>query len=292
MATGVNPFETPRPRGVPLMQGALRVIVAGYCFGAAASRLHQGRLDPLVSFLFPMEEGAGSQLGTMSDMVAYGLLVIGALTLLRPVHLLLLGVVVHAAGTAVAGMFPEDVPWSAWTPVYLATTWIAPIALLLMDFWPPRMKSSLVICLSSVGLLRLASVATFLSLGLFCLEQCQQGGSWVNLLQSAAQNGFHERLSDEESRKLLGYCSGIHFAVAAAMLTSRAGAVPVLAALWGVLWTMLPLFSEGQKGYDQSLFAISQWGAPLVVAIFQNYSIRRHAPDYIPEQNPPVAKKT
>ncbi|HWL09491.1 MAG TPA: hypothetical protein VNQ76_13870, partial [Planctomicrobium sp.] len=133
------------------------------------------------------------------------------------------------------------------------------------------------------SLLRLTTVATFLTLGLICLDQCQHGGAWADLLQSAALNGFHREWSDDQVQQYLGLAGGIHLGLAASLLTSRQASVALLAAGWGMLWTLLPLFSAADTGYHDALRSVSIWGAPLVVAMFQALSIKKRRPKYIAE---------
>lgn len=265
------------------MQGTLRVLVTGYCLGVAAGRLHLGFIDPLVSFLLSSREPDDAQIAFVANLMAYGLIVIGVVTLLRPIHLLTLLVLIHAVGTAVAGMFLTEGLWANWVPALQATSYIVPLALLLLDFWPPKIKATLVICLSAVSLLRLAAVATFFAQAVICVDQCQHGGNWAELLQTAARNGFHRELTAAQSQQVLGAIGLIHLGVAASLLTSRQASVAWLAVLWGVLWTMLPIFAEGKHGYDETLIRVSEWGAPLVVALFQSLSIRKQQTKYVAE---------
>ncbi len=280
-----NPFETPRPRGVPALQGTLRVIVSCYCFGVAAARFHQGEIDPAASLFLATNPNDQAALATASNLIAYFMVFTGVMTLLRPVHLLSLLVMIHAASAACADAFDSATPAQAWEPILNATRWMAPFALLLLDLWPPRVKASLVMCVASVALLRLAAVATFVVQGFICLQQCHAGGDWADLVQQAARHGFHREINDSTAQFVLGVIGATLIAFAATIYSSRKVSDLFLVAFGAFIWTLVPLFALGRAGYDETLLRCSEWGAPLVVALFQLLAIRRRPVEYVPERS-------
>ncbi|SFJ37913.1 hypothetical protein SAMN05421753_11959 [Planctomicrobium piriforme] len=269
------------------MQGTLRVVVGMYCFGVAAARLHQLRPDRVVEFLGRPGNLPEGQVNQFGDLLAYGMILCGVLTLLRPISLVLIAIVVYAAAASVAGMFDDQNARAHWTPALEATRWMAPLALLLIDFWPPRVRPTLVLCLSAVGLLRMTTAAMFLAQGIICIDQCQHGGAWADLVQSVALNGFQRTIDADVSQRCLGIVGGVNFAVAACLMTSRNPVVPLLATIWGGLMAFSYTLAGARAGYDQTLLRASEWGAPLIVTIFQSLSVKDHKPDYVPEITSP-----
>ena len=81
MATANSPWEHPDPRGLPAVQGVLRVVVAIQCWGAAAELLQSTTPSDLSRLLFQgMSTGATE--GVQFDrIVGVALLVCGLVTL-------------------------------------------------------------------------------------------------------------------------------------------------------------------------------------------------------------------
>ena len=81
-----------RPRGLVWIKTSLRVTVAIQCFGAAAQWLSEGTASPIAEFMISDLEMLEVQAAQLDMGVAYGLLVCGVLTALRPTWVILLPV--------------------------------------------------------------------------------------------------------------------------------------------------------------------------------------------------------
>jgi len=278
-----NPFETPRPNGTTRIQGTLRVVVAAYCLGAAASVLHLNQPDPLAAFWVSSRGLPAEQVLPLSRLIGYGLALTGALTALRPVNLLGMAIVIYAAAASFTGLLTPGESVSRLTPALECTRWMAPLALLLADFWPPRIKPTLTLMLSAVSLLRLAASVTFLATGIACLVACVDGGSLVEHAQAATQNILQQEIDDGAARKVLAFAGGISLGMGGMLMFSSNAAVPFLASLWGALLAFTPILAAGRSHYAESLLRISEWGAPMVVALFHLSCVRTAPTTYLPE---------
>jgi len=282
-SAGGNPFETPRPRRIRMTQGILRVIVAMQCFGYAAGRLHHQVPDRLCELMLQGPAWPADQVARISDFVAYGLIVCGVTTLLRPSLPILLSLTAYAAGTAMAISQGAEGQLDKFAPALLATQSITPLALVLVDFWPPRVKPSLPMCLAATLLLKLAVVVALLAHGILCCEQALQGGPLWEMLQDAAQQTLRRQLPEENLRLFLAVWGGVEIGFALALLASRSRLAMAGCVIIGSLMALLPTMAHGEKGYHESLAMISLLGAPLALLIFHLTSVREQPPVYLPE---------
>src|SRR4029078_12880469 len=93
MATANSPWEHPEPRGLAVVQGLLRVVVAVQCWGAAAQQLQARSTAELARALFS-GLGETSTVPVQFDRVAgIALLAAGLLTLVRPTAVAVLAIV-------------------------------------------------------------------------------------------------------------------------------------------------------------------------------------------------------
>ncbi|WP_437228602.1 hypothetical protein SH661x_000987 [Planctomicrobium sp. SH661] len=281
---GQNPFETPRPRGIRVMQGALRVTVALQCFGIAAARLHHELPDQFINLLTQGRELPADQITHYSTLVAYGLIVCGIFTLLRPATLILFPLIIYQAGTAIATPVLSDLPAAQLEPAIQATRSIAPLALLLIDFWPPRIKTSLVMCLAASTLLKLATAVTFIAQGILFFDQARQGGPLLTQIHEALQHTIRESITLEQARVVLAGFSLLETGVAIALLTGRSRLVMAMCVAVGLLAAFLPTLADGTTGYSESLARISQAGAPLAILLFHIACVQEQPPIYLPEK--------
>lgn len=279
-----NPFETPRPAGVRLVQGTLRVVVAMQCWGLALARLHLGQRDLLCELLGQARNVPVDQIEHLSNIVASALIVCGALTLLRPCWPVLLAVIIYQAGSSIAGLLEDQGATAMLIPALQATRCVAPLALLLIDFWPPRLKCTLVLCLSAVVLLRLAVGVTFAAQGLNCLEQAVHGGALVEFVQRAAEHGLRQTLSEDQARQALAVIGACSAALALSLLSGRSRSVGALAVLWGLGMAFSPTLVYSQSGTAESLMRTSEAGAPLAVLFFWIFAVRENRPTFLAEQ--------
>jgi hypothetical protein len=285
-----NPFESPRPRGVRTFQGALRVIVALQCFGLAASRLHLRNEDAFVQLLAPLAQLPADQVGTLSDFLAYGVLLCGVVTLLRPVNFILLALTGYLSASLLAPVLTGE----ATTSTVLAqasqlTRPAAVLALLLVDFWPPRIKASLVMCLASTALLKLGAAISLIAWGYLAIEESRQGGELLRVFHEALLQITQRKLSDAQTSQSLGICGGVAIGLALSIMSGRSKGMLIASVLAGGLIAMIPTFADGKTGYAQTLAQLSLPGSPLAILIFMINCVREQPLKYLPEQRKTVS---
>lgn len=280
-----NPFESPRPRGVRMLQGALRVVVALQCFGMAAARLHLRHDDAFAQLIAPLAQLPADQISTVSDFLAYSLILCGVITLLRPVSLILIALAAYISVTILAPVFAAD-PEASLTLLQAGqlTRPASVLALMLVDFWPPRMKPSLVMCLASTALLKLATAISFIAWGYLAIEESRTGGELLDIFRQAIFQLTQRKLPMEGASQTLGVCGGVVIGLALAIMSARSKGVLIASILAGGLIAMIPTFAHGPTGYALTLVQLSLPGAPLSILIFTINCIREQPLKYLPEK--------
>ena len=285
MPSSENPFESPSPRGTRLVQATLRVIVAIQCWGYAAFRLHHRGDYALTEVFGSSYELSTEHLNQFNDYTAYFLVGCGLLTLFRPTWLLLLPLTIWQVGMAAAPVLSGHGAVPELVPVEHATRYIAPLALLLVDLWPPRVKPSLAFCLTAIGFLRMATTATFIGHGLMALYQAQQGGNFIELITLSMNNVFNFEVSESLARSSLGVIGALDIAVGISLISSRNRMIAFWMVLWGLATAASRTFAYGIDGYDQTLIRVANSGAPLTVLMFWILAIREVKPTILPEKS-------
>ncbi|MCB9952894.1 MAG: hypothetical protein H6824_18120 [Planctomycetaceae bacterium] len=279
-----NPFDTPRPRGTRLLQGTLRVIVALQCWGTAAARIHQHEESPVQQLLENAYAMQASQVAYLQDSVAYFLIFAGLITLFRPAWLLLIPILIWHALTAscvpIYGTGWLDMLW----PIEQAPLFIAPLSLMLIDFWPPDIKTSLILTRSAASLLQLAAAATFLVHGGKLVTAETPPEELTRLIEFAARHMSWNDLEEGTVRHVVQFIGIAEVAAGVAFLSSRNRMVAVLLVAWGLVSTLLFALVHRGAGYHTSLILAGTWGAPLFVLQFWLCTIAEQPPNYLPEE--------
>jgi hypothetical protein len=275
-----------------LLQGTLRVVVALQCFGLAAARLHQQRPDLLCEFLGKARNIPSDQISHIANLVAYGMIVCGVVTLLRPATFILLPVIVYQAALPVAILMQGSGTAAMLAPALHATGIVVPLALLFVDFWPPRLKPGLISCLAAVSFLKLGTVISLTGWSILFLDQCQHGGALVEQLQQVLLRAFNRSLDVEQAQRALGILGALSAALALSLLSGRNRPIAAFAALFGLGLAASETLAAGSAGYDQTLVRISEAGAPLGVLIFWMKAIREQKVIYVAEAPPKTSKPT
>lgn len=283
MSERENPFETPSPRGIRVVQATLRVVVAIQCFGYATQLLHLEETTPLLSLLQQGYEIAPEQFSGLSRYVAYALIVGGAVTLLRPMWFILIPLIVWQAGNAISPAIIDPSFLDILYPAIQSAGSVVPLSLLLIDFWPPRMNPSLTFCLSAVGLLRLATIATFVSHGVAVFYTFQNGGSDVEIVELCATKLFQHELAAEQAQYILAIVGITEIALAMSLLSSRNRLVAFLMVAWGILIASSHTIAFGKTGYHHTLTNFAMGGAPLAVLLFWIKAYQEQKPVILPE---------
>lgn len=286
-AQSENPFEAPSPKGIRIVQATLKVTLAIQCWGYAAGHLHLGRTDLFLRLMQPHYSLTNARVEVLSDYTAYYLIACGVICLLRPIWLLLIPVIVWQAGTATAALLLKQGDWPTLEPALQATRIVVPMSLMLVDFWPPRMKPTLAMSLSCIRLLRLATVTTFLALGIQTLYQVQYGGNLFPLAQRCCQSLFNQKFEVRQLQQILGVIGIIEIVLAVTFITSRNRLIAFCMTVWGLALAASYSFAFRFEGYDVSLIQIANAGAPFTVMLFWMAAYREQQPIILPDVESP-----
>lgn len=279
----INPFATPLPRGVRILQGSLRVIVAVQCWGWAAGRLHQQRSSSLSEFLEQAYQLGPQALGRLEDAIAYALILCGLVVLLRPMTLVLIPVILWQLVWTIGIAVLETGDSPAWGPATHAAGMMAPVALMLIDFWPPRIKPSMTLTRCAMFLLRLGTSVTFGASGILALQQALHGGGDLELVRQSVQNLTQRELADDLTRPLLAGIGAVNVALALCLISSRNRAIALLMAVWGFAAAFSHTLAGGRQGYDLTMIQIARGGAPLTLLLYWMLTLKELPPEQLAE---------
>jgi len=277
-----QPYNDPPIRGLSVVQATLRIFVALECWGFAVGRLVFGvpsSLNRLLQQDFSLPAGVAS---TLDQSVAWCLLICGFVTLVRPLWPLLVGIAVWMAAQPIAAVVTKFGILPQLEPAQEAVRWMAPIALLFIDFWPPRLKFTYARYHMAMGLLRLSVAATFIACGLLLIHHSGRTSPLAEMLVRGAARLHLGSLSSERAHFALGILGGLEFGIGLTLLLSRSLSGAALATLVGIGAATLPTIARGTAGYHETLFHLIDGGAPL--ALFAAWSL-----GYIEHPPTPVA---
>jgi len=265
-------------------------VVAMQCFGMAAAHLQHQRPDLFCELILKSRDVPADQISQITDIVAYVLAACGVLTLLRSATLVLLPLLVYQAGTAIVPVLQGDGLYSRFEPALQATQIVVPLALMLVDFWPPRIKPTLAMCLAAMTFLKFATTAAFIAHGVICIEQARQGGPLLDLFHQAVQRGIRENFPLQDFQRVLATLGAAEIGLAFALFTGRSRLVMAACAATGLLIAFVSIVAQGAPGASLCLSQISLAGAPLAILVFHLTSVRDQLPIYLPEiRRPPSA---
>jgi len=283
MSEQENPFETPSPKGIRVVQATLRIIVAIQCWGYAASYLHHHNSFAFLEVIQQGYDMPAEKFTQLEKNTAYFLAASGFITLFRPIWLLLIPLIVWQSGSAVSGIIADQSLPAILQPFIEAVRWVVPLALLLVDFWPPRVKPTLAFCLSAVGLVRLATAVTFLAHGIGVLYQSQNGGEAVEVVTLCALNLFEKTLLPAQVQLALAATGIVEIVFAVSILSSRNRMVALLMTFWGIMIAASETFAFTFNGYHRTLMQFAMGGAPFAVLLFWMKAYREQKPIILPE---------
>ncbi|MBX3435909.1 MAG: hypothetical protein KF861_00235 [Planctomycetaceae bacterium] len=272
-----------RPRGLTWIKATLRVTVAVQCLGAAAQKLSAGTSSPIATFLMTDLDWPADSASQMDVGAAYGLLVCGILTALRPSWPTLLPAIVWFTAVAVAPLVHGVDALAAFQVMEQSLRFLAPLALLILDFWPPRLKSHLGRTVVSMWMLRAGVFLTYLGMGLLAVLQCVTSGPLLTLVESVAERAGGVVLSDEVTRLWLGALGGVSMALALNVLVTRSKPILVGSMVWGFVTASSRMIELGPVGYPESLVRVAELGAPAVLLLYFSRALREFPPEVIAE---------
>lgn len=243
------------------MQATLRVTVAVVCFGWAARALHLKLASPVAGMLERWLDLNAANLARADSIAAYFLAAAGAITLIRPCWFLLL-----PAGAwlilAAVGMGVQSSAHQPLAGLELAASAIAPLALVLTDFWPPKFKFSLGMHNTGLWLLRIAASVAFIAQGVHALIQSQFGGPWIGVMTQALDSLLPWAMDERDVRFALAWLGAIDIAVGFAFLIRRSRTAAFTAAVWGMAAAGFFTIASGERDYFETLVRFGLIGAP------------------------------
>src|SRR5690606_2267279 len=119
---------------------------------------------------------------------------------LRPAWPVLLPVTGWFVAAALVPVVREVRPASVFSVMDEALQFLGPLALLILDFWPPGLKSHLGRTVVSMWILRLGAAATYAGIGLLAVLHSVQGGASLSLLQAVIEQSARTQVTDVAAR--------------------------------------------------------------------------------------------
>lgn len=273
-----SPYDDPVPRGWKFVQGTLRVAVCMQCAGQALLHLSAGRDSGAAGLLLTLPHAADASAGPWTPFVGYGLAAAALFTLLRPSWPVLLAVIVWFGAEAAAPVVHEGHVLELLAGVLRVAL---PLALLLVDFWPPSLSFSIGRAKVALVLLRLAVVTSVTADGLLKLAAIAEGGPWGDLVRAAAE-GVGLTITDAQTSQTLAVMLAADFGLAWTALTSRNRLSLGVLAGWLVAGAALWLAAQHPGAYAEFLLHASAAGAPLAVLLFWFCALKEQPPIIVP----------
>jgi hypothetical protein len=273
-----SPFDDPVPRGYRVVLATLRIAVALQCWGAAAAWLVLREDFGLLPLLMRHAGLSTAALTSLLDKISWGLGVCGLLTLVRPCWPVLLPVT--AWFTAIAAIGP--LAGEPFRPATHAVRCAAPLALLLLDFWPPAVKFALGRAMAALIVMRLGIATTFAAQGCLALSQSRTGGPLTTQLAAAIANIVPSSPAAGHAPAALGIVGGIYLGLAVGLLLVRSRAIALLMTVLGGLAAMSYVIAGGPEQWGQTLLHAAGAGAPAALFVYWWRAVREQPAITVP----------
>jgi len=251
--------------GAPPMAAAgwlLRLAVAGFCAGAAASLLLQMG-SGLGSYFFLEHAVPDTRTGYGERIAAYTLLAVGLLTVIKPHWLFLAPLAALVILEACARVFNGGAPFAEWTVYAYALRYVAPVALLLLVIRRPANR------LSPAGqarltawVLRVAIAVVFICHG---VEAFLQHPRFLDYIIGSADRMLGLGISEAQAGMLLRIIGIVDVAVAFVVLIRPYRGVLYWMAFWGLITALARVTTYGFDVYYEVLVRFPHFLAPLAV---------------------------
>jgi len=262
----MNPDLMLESRSFATVRLFLRLVVAVECWGVAAKHLQTGAPTHLGTLLAGEANWSTSSAAMFDQYSAYALIVAGLLTLLRPCWPVLLPVTVWLAAIPAAAWHMGQGYLPAMEPLEHGARYLAPLALLLIEFWPPDAFPSIRRTTLAMWLLRLGAAATFTGHGIVALAHNPQ---FFDLIHSATNRFLGWEFSSETTPLVLSAIGIVDVAVAINLLAGKQPPVALYAAFWGFVTAASRVIHFGwEDGYYEMLLRAANGGAPLVLFLY------------------------
>lgn len=260
-----SPFDDPVPRGFRVVLATLRIAVTLGCWGTAMARLSRGDDFGLTPLLALQAGFTPATADALLDNIARGLAVCGLLTLVRPCWPVLLPVTAWFVFVAAAGPLFTGEPFR---PATHAARYLTPLALLLLDFWPPRTKFSIGRAMVALLLLRLGIIVTFAAEGVLAILQSRAGGPLAAQLATALERVVRWSAATEQAQTALGVVGGLYLGLALGLLLVRSRGISLLMTLCGAMGAMTYVIAGGADAWPQTLLHAVAPGAAFALFLY------------------------
>jgi len=275
-----SPYDDPVPRGWKFVQGTLRVAVCMQCAGLALIHLSGTRSSDAARLLQSLATTVEGPPAVGTQLAGYGLAVAALFTLLRPSWPVLFCVVLWFGGEAAAPLTAN----TDWQVVELLTGVLPimlPLALLLVDFWPPPLAFSIGRAQAALALLRLALVISVTAQGMTRLVEIAAPGPWSDLVRDASAR-LSINVTDGHVQQILAGMFAADLALGFAALATRNRLGMGALAAWIVASAALWIVARGSSGYGEFLLSASGAGAPLAILLFWICAVKEQPPVIVP----------
>lgn len=268
-----SPFDDPVPRGLGVVQATLRITVTLVCWGWAARSLHLQNASPVAGLLETWLSLDAPQVAKVESITAYALIAAGALTLLRPCWFVTFPVFLWLTTAAVGVGFHAAAhkPLAALEHLPGGT---AALALILVDFWPPKLKFSLGMHASGLWLLRVSCSTAFIAQGFHAVIQSQFGGDWIPVMQQAMEHLSGKQFTDRDVRFALAVLGAVDIAAGFAFLIRRSRLAAICATTWGIAAAGFFTVASGETMYAETLVRAALVGGPATLFCYWSLSLQ------------------
>ncbi|MEZ6057926.1 MAG: hypothetical protein R3C01_14605 [Planctomycetaceae bacterium] len=281
MVGPASPFDDPVPRGLRIVVATLKIVVAVQCWGVAAAILHGHRDFHMPEFLKVAGNFSPIWSKQFLHNISYGLLAVGGLTLFRPVWPLLLLLTGWFATLAAATFAKEN----DWPQVAIESARVfAPLALLLLEFWPPASKFSLGRSMAAVFFLRTTSAAAFLGFGVKLLLQARSGGPLVALTVNSLRQIVDRKLDIESGAQVTAILGGLTLALGIGLMVLRSRFFAFLMMVVGLFLAALPILGGKPSNYPDTLSHIALAGVPFSLFLHWLLAVKEQPPILVPDR--------
>jgi hypothetical protein len=275
----LSPYDDPVPHGWRVVRASLRISVALMCWGLAVHGLSDGAESPAVSLLLSRGWLPEDRAAQCLQWASYAMIACGIFTLMRPCWFVLVPVVAWTgAGAAAAAVLGED-PIRTLDQSVLV---IAPLSLLLIDFWPPLLRFSLGRTRFSLGLLRVAAAASLFAQAALFVREIGGSTAFAGMLEAAIHQFTPIELDEPRMSQLLAALAAVNVAFGLVLLTARQRHVVFFAALWSVALAAIPVVAEGLPGVPRLMTDTPRAGAALAICLFWMLAVKEQQPTIVP----------
>lgn len=272
-----SPFDDPVPRGLGVIQATLRITATVVCWGWAARSLHQKTASPVAALLETWLSLPAAQIDRVEAGTAYGLVAAGALCLVRPCWFVSFPAFLWLMLAAI-GMGFEASAHKPLVGLEHAAGAMTLLALIFVDFWPPKLKFSLGMHAFGLWTLRTATCAAFIAQGLHAVIQSHFGGNWMTVMQQALEKLTGQPFDDRDVGFALALLGAVNIAVGFAFLIRRSRLAALCATMWGIVAAGVFTVAAGETLYAETLIRGAFIGGPATLLSYWWLSIREQPP--------------